>query len=94
MRLIPCVGGFTAGYKKADLFYCCSFRRCFGTGVNVTPNPQPVEAGILGVPGVAAEFINAVDRGARVNTDQSANWDFSPFLPLRIDEARARLSIA
>lgn len=89
-----CVGGFTAGYKKANPFYVLLVPALtFGTGVNVTPNPQPTMTAILAEPGVADEFINSVERGGRVNTDLSVSWDFWPFMPLPIDEARARLGI-
>jgi hypothetical protein len=90
-----CVGGFTAGYKKVNPFYVLLVPALtFGTGVNVTPNPQPTLTGILAEPGVAAEFINAVERGSRVNTDLSTNWDFWPLMPLPLADARARLGIA
>lgn len=89
-----CVGGFTAGYKKVNPFYVLLVPALtFGTGINVTPNPQPTMTGILAEPGVASQFINAVERGGRVNTDLSANWDFWPLMPLPIAEARARLGI-
>jgi hypothetical protein len=89
-----CVGGFTAGYKRANPFYVLLVPALtFGAGVNITPADQPTITGILGKPGVAARFIAAVDRGARVNTDLSANWDYWPLMPLPIAEARARLGI-
>ncbi|HWD59711.1 MAG TPA: hypothetical protein VG308_15600, partial [Stellaceae bacterium] len=66
----------------------------FGTGVNVTPNPQPTMTGILAEPGVAARFIEANERGARVNTDLSTGWDFWPLMALPLAGARASLGIA
>jgi hypothetical protein len=90
-----CVGGFTSGYKKVNPFYVLLVPALtFGAGLNVTPSPQPTMHGILAEPGVAAEFIRAVERGSRVNADLSDNWDFWPLLPLPIDEARAGLGIA
>jgi len=89
-----CVGGFTAGFKQVNPFYVLLVPALtFGAGVNITPADQPTITGILGEPGVARRFIEAVERGARVNTDLSANWDYWPFLPLPIGEARSRLGI-
>jgi hypothetical protein len=90
-----CVGGFTAGYKRANPFYVLLVPALtFGTGVNVTPNPQPTMTGILAEPGVAARFIEANERGARVNTDLSTGWDFWPLMALPLAGARASLGIA
>lgn len=90
-----CVGGFTAGYKQVNPFYVLLVPALtFGTGVNVTPNPQPTMTGILAEAGVAAEFIRAVERGSRVHADLSENWDFWPLMPLPLEEARAQLGIA
>ena len=36
----------------------------------------------------------AVERGSRVNTDLSDNWDFWPYMKLPLDEARKRLNIS
>jgi hypothetical protein len=47
----------------------------------------------LAQPGVAEGFIKAVERGGRVNTDLSANWDYWPLVALPLAEARARLNI-
>jgi len=89
-----CVGGFTAGYKQANPFYVLLVPALnFGAGINVTPADQPHITGILAEPGLAARFIEANERGSRINTDLSANWDFWPFMALPLDEARARLGI-
>ena len=65
----------------------------FGAGTNVTPLPQPYVTGILATPGLAGRFIDAVERGSRVNTDLSDNWDFWPLMPLPLEEARRRLNV-
>lgn len=89
-----CVAGFQAGFKRVNPFYVILLAAfSFGAGTNVTPLPQPYVTGILAEPGLAARFIDAVERGARVNTDLSDNWDFWPLMPLPLDEARRRLNI-
>jgi hypothetical protein len=89
-----CVGGFTAGYKKTNPFFVLLVPALtFSAGINVTPSPQPTLTGILAEPGVAAHFIEANERGLRVNTDLSANWDYWPLMELPLAEARARLDI-
>jgi hypothetical protein len=88
------VGGFTAGYRKVNPFYVMLIPiLSFSTGVNVTPSNQPHITATLGHPGTAAGFIQAIERGARVNTDLSANWDFWPLVELPLAKARARLDI-
>lgn len=88
------VGAFTAGYKRVNPFYVILLPLfTFSTGVNVTPADQPHVTGVLAAPGVAARVIAAVERGGRVNTDLSNNWDFWPLLPLPLDAARRRLDI-
>ncbi|MCE9648775.1 MAG: ubiquinone biosynthesis protein COQ4 [Parvibaculum sp.] len=89
------VGAFTAGFKRTNPFYMIllvSF--LWGAGVNVVPVSQPHITGTLGRGENAAKFIHALERGGRVNTDLSDNWDFWPMLPLPLEEARARLGIA
>jgi hypothetical protein len=54
----------------------------FSTGVNVTPLAQPHITGILATPGLAARFIQAVERGRQVNTDLSDDRDYWPVLQL------------
>ena len=89
-----CVAGFQAGYKRVNPFYVILLAAfSFGAGTNVTPLPQPQVTGILAEPGLAARFIESVERGSRVNTDLSDNWDFWPLLPLPLDEARRRLNV-
>jgi len=88
------VGGFTAGYKRVNPFYVALLPAfSFGAGVNVTPLDQPHVTGILATPGLASRFIEAVERGSRVNADLSDNWDFWPLLPLPLAEARRQLDI-
>jgi hypothetical protein len=89
-----CVGGFTAGYRKVNPFYVLLLPTLsFSTGINVTAANQPHVTATLANPGVAAGFIQAIERGARVNTDLSANWDYWPLVELPLAEARARLDI-
>jgi hypothetical protein len=89
-----CVGGFTAGYRKVNPFYVLLLPTIsFSTGVNLTAANQPHVTATLANPGVAAGFIHAIERGARVNTDLSANWDYWPLVELPLAEARARLNI-
>jgi hypothetical protein len=88
------VGGFTAGYRKVRPFYVLLIPvLSFSTGVNITPSNQPHISATLANPGVAAGFIEAIERGARVNTDLSANWDYWPLVELPLAEARGRLNI-
>ncbi len=89
------VGGFTAGYKKTNPFYVLLVPALTsGTGVGMTPNPiSRAITGILAEPGVAARFIEANERGGRVNTDLSVDWDFWPLTPLSLAAARAQLGI-
>ena len=53
-----------------------------------------ITPGIFAEPGITARFIEANERGSRVNTDLSANWDYWPLLPLHLAKARAQLGIA
>ncbi len=88
------VGGFTAGFKRTNPFYVVLFVNFLtGTGINVTPVPQPHLTGTLAKDGLAEAFIHAIERGGRVNTDLSDNWDFWPLLPLPLEAARAKLGV-
>jgi hypothetical protein len=88
------VGGFMAGYKKTNPFYVVLLTALlWGAGINVTPLNQPHLTGMLAKGDLAARFIQAIERGGRVNTDLSDNWDFWPFLPLPLQEARAKLGV-
>lgn len=88
------VGGFTAGFRRANPFYVLLFvSLLWGAGVNLTPVEQPHITGMMAKDGTAAGFIRAIERGARITTDLSNNWDFWPLLPLPLEEARARLNI-
>lgn len=89
------VGGFTAGYKRERPLYVILFvLLTFSAGVNMTPLPQPHLEGIIGVEDMAEKFLHAVERGSRVTVDLSDGWDFWPYLPLPLDEARRRLGVA
>jgi hypothetical protein len=88
------LGGFMAGYKRTNPFYIVLLTALlWGAGINVTPLAQPHQTGTLAKPGLADEFITAIERGSRVNTDLSDNWDFWPLMPLPLDEARERVGI-
>jgi hypothetical protein len=87
--------GFQAGYMRRDTAYMALFGLLtFTAGVNVTPLPQQRSVGLLGEGELAERFLEAVERGARMNTDLSDNWDFWPLVGLPIDEVRERLGIA
>jgi hypothetical protein len=89
-----CVAGFQAGYKRVNPFYVILLPAfSFGAGVNVTPLDQPHITEILAEPGLATRFIEAVERGSRLNTDLSDSWDFWSLMPLPLDEARRRLNV-
>lgn len=88
------VGGITAGFKKGNPLFVVLFTFLnFGAGVNMTPAEQLHIAGILATPGLADQFFRAHARGQAMTVDLSDNWDFWPYMPLPIDEARARLGI-
>ena len=77
------VGAFTSGYKRVNPLYALLVPvLVFGTGVNLTPSPQPHITGILAEPGLAELFILAHERGSRVNRDLSDDRDFWPPMPL------------
>ncbi len=89
------LGGFMAGFKQTNPFYVILLTALlWGAGINVTPLSQPHLTGMLAKDGLAAGFITAIERGSRVNTDLSDNWDFWPLMPLPMEEARQRLGIA
>jgi hypothetical protein len=88
------IAGFQAGCKRVNPFYVILLGIFnFSTGVNVTPLAQPHITGILATPGLAARFIQAVERGRQVNTDLSDNWDYWPVLQLTLAEARRQLNV-
>jgi hypothetical protein len=88
------LGGFMSGFKRTNPFYVILLTALlWGAGINVTPLSQPHQTGTLAHDGLAEQFITAIERGSRVNTDLSDNWDFWPLMPLPLDEARARLGI-
>jgi len=89
------LGGFMAGFKQSHPFYVVLLTALlWGAGINVTPLSQPHLTGMLAKDGLADGFIAAIERGSRVNTDLSDNWDFWPLMPLPLEEARRRLGIA
>jgi hypothetical protein len=90
----PLLGGLMSGFERTNPFYVVLLTALlWGAGINVTPLSQPRQTGTLAQDGLAEQFITAIERGGRVNTDLSDNWDFWPLMPLPLDEARARLVI-
>ncbi|MDE1986814.1 MAG: hypothetical protein KGJ28_09765 [Alphaproteobacteria bacterium] len=88
------VGGFTAGFKRSNPFSMILLvALLWGAGVNLLPVSQPHITGTLARDDNAEKFIRAIERGSRVNTDLSDNWDFWPVLPLPLEDARRRLGI-
>jgi hypothetical protein len=88
------VGAFTSGYKRVNPMYALLVPvLVFGTGVNLTPSPQPPITGILAESGLAELLIRAHERGARVNRDLSDRWDFWPWMPMPLAQAREQLNI-
>jgi hypothetical protein len=89
------VAAFTAGYKRHNPFYLVLFAvLIFSAGVNVRPTAGGTSLGVLGQPGVAERLFAAIERGSAVTTDLSDKWDYWPFMPLPLAEARRRLGIS
>lgn len=89
------VGVFIAGYRRHNPFFLMLFvQLSFGAGINVTPVAQPHVQSVLALPGLAERLFEALERGARMNADLSASWDYWPWIELPLEEARARLGIA
>jgi hypothetical protein len=88
------VAAFVAGYKKENPFYVLLFvMLTFGTGVNVTPIPQPHSEGILGEPGLAEKVWRALERGGKVRVDLSDGWNHWEYVDKPIDEVRRLLGV-
>jgi hypothetical protein len=89
------VGAFIAGYREAradhGFFTLLFVISIFSTGVDVTPIDVGAREGTVGR--IAEQFLDAIQRGSRVGTDLSNDWDFWPYLELPLDEARRRLSV-
>ena len=89
------IGAFVAGFKRDNPIYVLLFvMLTFSAGINVTPLPQPHMTGILETPGIADRMLAALERGSQLTLDLSDHWDFWPWLPLPLDEARRRLGLA
>jgi hypothetical protein len=87
--------GFQAGYMHKNTAYMALFGLLsFTSGVNMTPLPQPHSVSLLGQGELADKFLHAIERGSRMNTDLSENWDFWPLVGLPVDQVRERLGIA
>lgn len=88
------VGAFTAGYRKKNpLFVAMLPLLLFCAEINVTPIPHDRVGDFFAEPGVPEAFFAALERGSRVNVDLSDRWDFWPFLPMPIEDARAALGL-
>lgn len=88
------VAAFIAGYRTERPLYVALFALLtFSSGVNMTPVSQPKVTGVIGQPGVAARWMRAIDRGAMMNTDLSDSWDYWPYMPMPLEEARRALNI-
>jgi len=59
----------------------------------LTPVNQPHVTSVLATPGLAARFIQAVERGSQVNIDPSDGGDYWPFFSLPLEETRRRLNV-
>jgi hypothetical protein len=64
------------------------------SGINMSPLPQPVLLGRVGKPGLAAQTMEELERGSLMSTDLGDDWDFWPYAPMPLGEARRRLGIA
>jgi len=89
-------GAFQAGFTTHD---CDFFTALFGliihtAGINLTPFEMPVLLGRIGQDQLALEVLHALERGAAMNTDLGADWDFWDDVERPIDEVRARMGIA
>lgn len=88
------VAAFTAGYRKTNPFFVLLFvMLTFGSGFNMTPEPQPVRHSVLADPALADRFFEALRRGGATSIDLSDNWDFWPWLEKPLEQARAELGI-
>jgi len=88
------VAGFIAGFRKEDPVYVALLPLLvFVAQINVTPIPHDVEPDLFAKPGVAEKYVLALEHGGRVPFDLSEGWDFWPYLPMPLGEARARLGL-
>lgn len=86
---------FQAGFTRhEDDFFVALFAIVIHTaGVNLAPFPMPVCLGRIGQGTLAADVLQALQRGAAVKVDLSKDWDFWEYVGLPIDVARERLGI-
>jgi hypothetical protein len=89
------VGAFTSGFRKREPFFVALLPLLvFVAEINVTPIPHGHIDAMFERPGVAEDYIAAIERGSRVKIDLSDHWDFWPMMSLPLDVARARLGIS
>jgi len=89
------IGAFTAGFRKRDPFFVALLPLLvFVAEINVTPIPHGHADAMFEQPGVAEDYIAAIERGSRVKVDLSDHWDFWPLMPLPLDVVRERLGIS
>ena len=81
------LGAFIAGYRRR--------RRDGGffTLLSALTDDRFADAGAGIVARVAPQLLEAFARGAALPVDLSDAWDFWPYLPLPLDEARGRLGV-
>jgi len=89
------VASFQAGFRRnADAFFTVLFAVLTqSSGINMSPLPQPVLLGRVGKPGLAAQMMKELERGSPMNTDLGDDWDFWPYAPMPLEEARRSLGV-
>ncbi len=89
------VASFQAGYRRTeDSFFTMLFAVLIHTaGINVAPLPMPKHPGRIGEGDLAARMLHALKRGSQMTTDLGDGWDFWPYMPLPLQEARRRLGV-
>ena len=90
------ITGFQAGYRSGrpdgGLFSALFGLSMFSAGVDATFfNAEHLGTGSIGK--VAPRFFEAIDRGRALQVDLSDDWDYTPYLPLPLEEARNRLGV-
>ena len=92
MKAAAFQGGFTT--HDCDFFTVLFGLLIHTAGINMTPFEMPVLLGRIGQDQLALEVLHALERGAAMNTDLGADWDFWDDVERPIDEVRARMGIA
>lgn len=89
------VASFQAGFRRnPDAFFTVLFAVLTqSSGINMSPLPQPVLLGRLGKPGLAAQMMQELERGSLMNSDLGDDWDFWPYAPMALEQARRTLGV-